>query len=64
MTHAKEVWFSKTLGSLQDQEKFIIELLGSLKASLDLLLYLFFFEKQNAPNAQVLCEAGFISTLN
>ena len=30
LTHAKDVWFPKTLGSLQDQEKFIIELLGSL----------------------------------
>ena len=64
LTHAKEVWFPETLGSLQDQEKFILELLESLKASLDLLLYLFFFEARNAPDLQILYQPSFVSTLN
>ena len=64
LTHAKDVWFPKTLGSLQDQEKFILELLESLKASLDLLLYLFFFESRNAPDLQILYQPSFASTLN
>lgn len=64
LLHAQEIWFPKTLGSLKNQEKFILELLDSLKASMDLLLYLFFFELRNAPEQQIIHSASFVATLN
>ena len=64
LRHAEQVWFPKTLNCLQDESKFILEIIDSLATSLALLLFLFFMERNKAPDAQILYTNACIERLN
>lgn len=65
MTHAKNVWLPKTLNCLRDDDKFILDLMDSLASSLSLLVFIFFYEKNNAPaSTHVMYTAEYANSLN
>lgn len=47
-----------------DEDKFILDIVDSLSTSLALLLFLFFYEKNNAPEAQIMYTTAFVNKLN
>ena len=42
---AREFWFKNTLNCLKDDDKYILEIVGSISQSMSLLLYLLTLEK-------------------
>lgn len=64
LVHMRDTWLPQTLDPMRNEDSYILEILDSLAAALNVLSFAFNLELQKAPEAQVLNSSNFLDSLS